>query len=602
MRPRQARLASLASCAVLLALGSPARAADLSGATAWLNVAAPLSTATLRGKVVALDFADDYSLDGQDSSREMQLLQAALGPGFLVVGVRSESPEDARLGVLRREIMFPVAVDGRGALAAAYGVTTRPEVVLLDGTGAVQGRYEQLNPYPEMEAAAKRLLEEARLRRALNETPPPLAPERDALKEGPLLFPTDVLFDAALGRLMISDTGHHRVVAVTTWGRAKTVVGLGVPFFADGAFTEAAFSFPEGLASSDSDLFVADTGHRMIRRLSFKRKQVLTYASGHQIGAPRGLASTADTLYSANPANHSVDAVDLALGHFYRFAGTGEAGTKDGLVAAATLEAPSAVAAVGGDLWVADSKAASLRRIPLKAPALETPALSGPGAPLVRPVALAALGDRLLVADAGDGRVKLFDPKSGRLTVFADGLLQPSGVTVMKREVIVADTGRSRLLRFSADGRPRGELRVRNLRPAPAGPPLVDAPPRSPEQTVTPQPVRSGEQSGLTLDFQLPAGYHLNPRAPIVYFVSETRGNIRLVEATRKGVVFSPKRPIEILFTTDGIRSEIILNVDLYYCRDDDKGVCLAASKRYRVILAGSPSEKSRRAAVVVTP
>ena len=607
MRPRKARLAALALCAAA-AVRAPARAADLSGASVWLNVAAPLSTAALRGKVVALDFADDHAMDGRRSIKEMRALQARFPAGLAVIGVRAplpgrapESLESLRLDILRRDVTDPVIDDSSGAVAAAYGVTRQPVVVLLDAQGAEAGRFEGTGRLAELAAAARRLLEEARARGALDPALLPLSLERDSLREGPLLFPTQLLYDAGRGRLFVADTGHHRIVALTASGRAKQTIGTGVPLFFDGPADEAGFDRPEGLAVAGSDLFVGDTDDGVVRRVYLDKRFVITYASGSALRAPRGLAVSSGTLYIAEAAEHAVDAADLSTGHFYRFAGTGKPGRADGLLAVAQLEEPAALAVLGATLWIADAGAGALRALPLDAPELRTPVLSGPAAPLVRPAALAALGDRLLVADAGDGRLKLVDPRSGQVTVFAEGLLQPSGVAVVGDEVVACDTGRSRLLRFSREGSALGELRVKGLKSPPPGPPLADLPPRD-ELEPDPQPVRSGVEDRLALDFQLPQGYHLNPRAPVVYHVSETRGHLRLVERTRKGVVFAPRRPIEVLFTAQAERTEIILNVDFYYCRADDKGPCLAGSKRYRVILLASPSQRQRRASVTIKP
>ncbi len=602
---RTAAIAALCAAAVLSVV--PARATDLSGAAGWLNVAPSFSAASLRGKIVALDFADDHSTAGRLSTRQMRALAAKLPAGFAAVGVRSplgrtvEARDALRLDAMRRDVDFPVVDDSSGAIAAAFGVRTAPVVVLLDADGAEAGRYEGTDHVADIAVRAKTLLDAARAKGALNVSPLPLALERDSLPESPLMFPTQLHYDAGLGRLFVADTGHHRVVALTPSGRSKLVIGTGAPLFFDGPLVEAGFDHPEGLATSGSDLFVADTDDGIVRRVYLDKRFVITYASGPSLRQPRGLAVSAGALYIADAGNHVVDGVSLGGGHFFRFAGTGEPGRKDGLLATARLEEPAAIAALGNTLWIADATAGSLRSLSFDAPALATPALIGPGAPLSRPEGLAALGERLLVADSGDGRVKELDPKTGRLTVFADGLLQPSGVAVVGGEVIVSDTGRSRLLRYSADGQPLGELRLKGLAALPPGPPLTDLPARA-EAEVPPQAVRSGANDGLILRFELPRGYHLNPKAPVVYHVSETRGRIRLVEATRKGVIFSPRKPIELGFTTEGERTEIILNVDFYYCRADDKGPCLAASKRYRVVLMGAPKQKQRQATVTIAP
>jgi len=81
--------------------------------------------------------------------------------------------------------------------------------------------------------------------------------------------------------------------------------------------------------------------------------------------------------------------------------------------------------------------------------------------------------DRVVVADSGNHRLKLFDPSSGKLVAnFAgrgntDGcLLWPKGVTVDTADrIVIADSGNDRICQFSDDGRFISNLVSATLKP-----------------------------------------------------------------------------------------------------------------------------------------
>ena len=213
---------------------------------------------------------------------------------------------------------------------------------------------------------------------------------------------------------------------------------------------------------------------------------------------------------------------------------------------------------------------------------------------------LAAEAATLLIADAGDGKVKRLNPATGLVTVFAEGLLQPSGVAVVDGEVVVADTGRSRLLRFSQDGKALGVLEPRGLTTLPHAPPMSDIPDRQ-DVALEPQKVRSGQKTELLLSFRPPDGFKLNPRAAQSYKLLEARGPIHFSGKTRDLAV-DLKKPLKLEFTADSGRTEAILAVDFFYCREDGKGLCRSAAKRFHVLIDGAPKEKARSVSVVVEP
>jgi cysteine-rich repeat protein len=97
-----------------------------------------------------------------------------------------------------------------------------------------------------------------------------------------------VAYDAALGKLYLSETGNHRIQAVTmvdpadveTWTMATLANHAGTAGFADGAAASARFRAPASLFF-DADariLYVADSGNHVIRAIDVDAGTVSTVA------------------------------------------------------------------------------------------------------------------------------------------------------------------------------------------------------------------------------------------------------------------------------------------------------------------------------------
>ena len=86
-----------------------------------------------------------------------------------------------------------------------------------------------------------------------------------------LCFPGKICVDeSGDGRLIIADTGHHRVVVATKEGIILHSIGGGMDHsagFADGNFETARFNSPQGVSYRNGKIFVADTENHAIRQV-----------------------------------------------------------------------------------------------------------------------------------------------------------------------------------------------------------------------------------------------------------------------------------------------------------------------------------------------
>ena len=196
---------------------------------------------------------------------------------------------------------------------------------------------------------------------------------------------------------------------------------------------------------------------------------------------PVGVAvDSAGDIYIADPTSDRVRRVDSKTGVISTVAGTGQAGYfgDGGPAAAAVLYNPKAVALdAAGDLFIADSGNNRVRRVDAKTGVITTVAgvgggrFSGDGGPAVAAalssptaVAVDAAGD-VFVADTGNARVRRVDARTGVITTVAGtggggatgdggpataaGIGFPSGVAVdAAGDVFVSDANNNRVRRI----------------------------------------------------------------------------------------------------------------------------------------------------------
>lgn len=179
------------------------------------------------------------------------------------------------------------------------------------------------------------------------------------------------------GSLVLAETGNHVIRRVYPKdGRTEVIAGTaGRAGYIDGSRTEAMFNGPVGVAvDRNGTIFVADTYNDRIRAID-KDGSTRTIAGGGEAGfadapvgtdarfsTPCGIAVTPDgRLIVADTGNHRIRLVENG-GGVRTIAGTGERGSDDGFLFAATFNEPVGIAVdPDGTIYVADSKGSTLR-------------------------------------------------------------------------------------------------------------------------------------------------------------------------------------------------------------------------------------------------
>jgi len=620
------------------------RAPELKGDRGWLNTDKPLSLAALRGKVVLLDFWTYGCINCMHIIPDLKKLEKKYPNELVVIGVHSakfeneKDTENIRRIILRYEIEHPIVNDADFAIWRSYAVDAWPTRYLIDPAGYVIGRLSGEGGYDALDKAIAGSIAEFRKRGELNEAPLRLVLERAKVGDLPLAFPGKILADEKSGRLFIADSDHNRIVVAKLDGTLLETIGTGVHGADDGPYDRATFFRPQGMALDGDILYVADTENHLIRAVDLKAKSVNTIAgTGQQsrenlsigfarataLNSPWDLQLVGKTLYIAMAGPHQIWRYDLTLREVSEFAGSGREARIDGLRNEAGFAQPSGLATDGKTLFVSDAEANIIRAIDLGQDGQVRTLVggdlfdfgdvdgSGNDVRLQHPLGLARWSDRLLIADTYNHKIKLFDPVARSVQSFAgtgkpgqaDGVkpsfYEPGGLAVAGDKLFVADTNNHAIRVVDLKTKETKTLQIKGLQPPVTNQATAaDVAPNEEEMKLAPQKIRTGE-GAISINVDLPPGFHLNPSAPQRYKVSAESGGQTLVidqqSATRTAKDLQLPIRIPVRAAAAGA-AELRVSFTFVFCREDNTGTCRIKTLVWRAPVevvndASAPSE-----------
>jgi len=458
------------------------QAPDLPHHFYWFNTQQPLSLMDdLNGYVVLLYFWRGTSVNCQNAQPTLHYLeQRFVGRSFLILGVHTgsfdaEQDSDHVEETIRRcGIRHPVVVDEDNEIWDSYGCAAWPSFALVDSGGGVRFTGAGEPERDRMAQAIEFLLDDAA---AAGEEPyMELALEEYEPQHRltGLAFPSGIAVDEEGGRLWIADTCHHRILVMDLQDLGlQAVVGVGWPGAADGDLQTATFYAPTALALVGSDVFVADTGNHLLRRIDLEGQKVETVLgtcrpavdtdagqAGLQqaLNSPLGLATDGSSLYACLAGNNQIWRVDLGTMQAEVLAGVDEPGQFDGPACDASLLQPGGLAVSGAGLAFVDSGANSLRCLDLRDEVVRT-LVRGSRVPfggatdevfagdLQFPSAVAWHGEDLLIADAFGDKIRRWR-KEGVLDTLAVDVHRPAALCVAGDTLFIADAGNHRVVRL----------------------------------------------------------------------------------------------------------------------------------------------------------
>jgi sugar lactone lactonase YvrE len=211
---------------------------------------------------------------------------------------------------------------------------------------------------------------------------PDLTGNGGAATEARLNSPTGIAMNAE-GKLYISDTGNQcvRVVDLST-GFIHAVAGTGNSGFSGdgGPATEAELANPTGLAfDEEGGLYIADSDNDRIRRVDKKTGMITTVAGDGNSGLqgdggpaveaslryPAGISIDQDVLYIADTGHHLIRIVPLKTGIIASLAGSGRPGWggDGGPAARAFLSSPHGITLDPASIYIVDTDNRLIRKV-----------------------------------------------------------------------------------------------------------------------------------------------------------------------------------------------------------------------------------------------
>ena len=587
----------------------------------WLNVSQPLDFAGLRGKIVLLDFWTYGCINCIHIIPDLKRLEAEYPTELVVIGVHSakfanESETDnIREVVQRYELEHPVVNDKDFVVWNAWQARAWPTIALIDPAGNVVGTHSGEGVYDVVAPVMANLV--AEFADEIDRTPIALDLEADRTSDTVLSYPGKVLADPASDRLFVADTGHHRVIVTDSTGAVAAVYGSGAPGFDDGESLEASFSSPQGLALIGENLYVADTNNHAVRTIDLETGTVSTLAGTGQKGWPPA-AGTTDTvalaspwaleadgslLYVANAGTHQIWVIDLETKIATPLVGNARESTINGPLADAELAQPSGLALKDGVLYFADSESSSIRAADVASPAGVTALVAGGDETLFdfgdedgvgnearfqHPLGVAIHGDRLLVADTYNSKIKVIDLASRQAnTLYGDEqgwedgtsplFHEPGGISVDGDVLWVADTNNHVVRRIDLITGATTTLVLSGLDAFSIRGDTYDGP-----KMTLPAVSAGAGPAELVLEVTLPDGYKVNEDASSSLFLSE-QGGVAAFPAGESTDLTGTKFPVSIPINLTPGSGTVLADLTLVWCHENAEGLCFFERLRYKI-------------------
>ena len=601
------------------------RAPEFTGDKGWLNTDKPLSIAALKGKVVLLDFWTYGCINCIHIIPDLKKLEAKYPNNLVVIGVHSakfdneKDTDNIRQIILRYGIEHPIVNDADFKIWENYAIRAWPGLVVIDPNSYVIKTLFGEGHYEELDRTISETIAEFRKKGALNEQPLKFALERAKIGDLPLAFPGKVLADEKSKRLFISDSNHNRIVVTDFAGKLIETIGSGKAAMTNGDYTKASFNRPQGMALDGENLYVADTENHLLRRVDLKAKKVETIGGTGKLEdfdgrggigvmtalrSPWDLSLVGKKLYIAMAGSHQIWRMDLDKNLLEPYAGTRAEARLDGNIKEAAFSQPSGIISDGKKLWVADSEANIIREIDFQTEAVET--LVGgdlfqfgdkdgeeDDVLLQHPLGVALYDGKILIADTYNHKIKILDAtkrtvetflgtgKSGQTDGAGATFYEPAGLSIANGKLYVADTNNHAIRVVDLKTKRVSTLKIAGLKPPIEIEAQTVSAPNSNEIKLETQTVAANADNSLVFNIKLPEGFHLNPNAPQRYEISVENGrSIKIANPAQKFKMLPLIVPFAVMQKG---AANLKAKLTVYYCREDNTGVCLIKSLVWNV-------------------
>lgn len=360
------------------------------------------------------------------------------------------------------------------------------------------------------------------------------------------------------------------------------------------------------------------------------------------INSPWDLWVHDDDLYIAMAGPHQIWKMPLDESEIGPYAGNGREDIVDGPLLPptpyetgfASFAQPSGLASDGTWLYVADSEGSSIRAVPFDSTQEVRTVVGTSELPFAR---LFTFGDvdgpkgkarlqhclgvvfvegRLYVADTYNNKIKMVDPQTGETKTVAGGIEdsgqtqkpeksfdEPAGISYAAGKLYVADTNQHRIRTIDLATGKVATLQIEGLTP-PSPPKTAKKPSfknaiRQQVEPATIKPVDAAARLRVTL--KLPAGWKINPDAPMSYWVDspkESGAADREKFGQTKLETPTAQFDVPVAVTGEG-EDEIAVSLNYYYCQEKGDGICKAGAVVFTVPLKVAADGQTEPVALV---
>ena len=615
----------------------------------WINVPAPLTLQSLRGKVVILDFWTYGCINCIHMIPTLKQLETKYGDALEVISIHSAKfqnegeTQNIRQIVQRYGLDHPVINDSDFTVWQMYGVNAWPTFFIIDPRGNVLAKQAGEIPFEAFDRVIGGMVDTFDALGEINRTPVELALEGTGQPAGLLSYPGKVLTDEAGKRLFIADSSHNRIIVADLDSyKVLDVIGSSLSGADDGTFEAATFNTPQGMALRGNVLYIADMDNHDIRAADLTARTVTTVAGiGTQLfgdsenyatpaihtalSSPWDLALGADdSLYVAMAGTHQIWLMHLDAGTIEPLIGDGSEGLLSISFASSQLAQPSGLffSSAAGMLYIADPESSSIRAADTNKKTVQTIAgtldnnlfdfgdVDGVVGTSRLQHALGVTGTAdgmLYIADTYNSRIKQLNPKTNTMTTisgtgegggFLDGIgkaaefNEPGGLSAAGDRLFVADTNNGAIRVIDLKSQQVSTITFPNPEKLQIGTQTtVVGGNRSQAELITlsAQTVAAGSGT-ITLKITLPDGYKINPDAPSQVEWNNSGEAIDIPEAERAQPFSTAQLSLPVTFS----KGTDLLNgyLTTYYCEAEHETLCFIDDVRVEVPVTVSAGAK----------
>ena len=169
--------------------------------------------------------------------------------------------------------------------------------------------------------------------------------------------------------------GSRQGVELSLCTVVTTFAGTGSTGSANGTGTSASFNYPGEITTDGTNLYVADYGNHLIRKIVISTGAVTTLAGTGSSGSangtgtsasfhhPAGITTDGTNLYVSDYENHLIRKIVISTGAVTTVAGTGSQGSANGTGTSASFYKPFGITTDGTNLYIADYGNHKIRQI-----------------------------------------------------------------------------------------------------------------------------------------------------------------------------------------------------------------------------------------------